>query len=306
MSAAQRPMTPAEWGLLLLLSLLWGGSFFFIGVAVKELPPLVIVAARVSVAAALLWAVSPLTGLAPRRLLAQAGPLLLLGLLNNAIPFLLIVWGQTRLASGLAAILNASTPVLTVLFAHFLTDNEKLDAGKIFGALAGLAGVAVMVAPNLRQGAQNDALAEFAILGAATSYALASLFGRRFRARGLTPIDVATGQVTASSVLLLPLALALYPPLDLPMPSASAAAALLGLASLSTALAYIVYFRILAGAGATNVVLVTLLAPATSIALGALSLGERLPVQAFAGLALIACGVALIDGRAARALRARL
>jgi len=306
MSARQRPMSAAEWGLLLLLSLLWGGSFFFVGVAVKELPPLVIVAARVSIAAALLWIASPLTGLDLRRLAANAGPLLVLGLINNALPFLLIVWGQTRLASGLAAILNASTPVLTVVLAHFLTDSEKLDAGKISGALVGLGGVAVMIGPEIALNARGDGLAELAIVAAATSYALGSLFARRFRGAGLTPIDVATGQVTASSALLLPLALVLYPPGTVAVPGAPTIAAVFGLASLSTAFAYVVYFRILAGAGATNVVLVTLLAPATSIALGALSLGERLPATAFAGLALIACGLALIDGRLWRALTARL
>ena len=301
--SAQRPMSPYEWGLLLMLSLLWGGSFFFVGVAVKSLPPLIIVTLRVSIAAALLWASAPWTGLKPRRLVTEAGPLLLLGLLNNAIPFVLIVWGQTRLASGLAAILNASTPVMTVIAAHFLTDSERLNAGKFFGALIGLTGVAAMVGPNMLLGG-GDALAELAVLGAATSYAFASLFARRFRGRGLTPIEIATGQVTGSSLLLLPLAFIFYPPGSFSAPGLLAIAAVLGLASLSTAFAYIVYFRILAGAGATNVVLVTLLAPATSIALGTLSLGERLPPVAFLGLALIACGLALIDGRPLRRLRA--
>lgn len=297
MSQAQRPMTPFEWGLLLLLSVLWGGSFFFVGVAVKELPPLTIVAARVSIAAALLWASGPLTGLAPRKIVANFGPLLVLGLINNAIPFTLIVWGQTRLASGTASILNASTPVMTVIAAHVLTHDERLDARKLIGALLGLTGVATMVGPDLVDGLKQDVLAELAILGAALSYALASLFGRRFRGLGLAPIDVATGQVSASSLMLIPLALVLDHPLSLPMPSLPVIGAVLGIAALSTALAYIVYFRILAGAGATNVVLVTLLAPATSILLGALSLGEHLASRQFLGLALIAAGLALIDGR---------
>ena len=306
MSQAQRPMTPYEWGLLLLLSILWGGSFFFVGVAVKELPPLTIVAARVSIAAALLWASGPLTGLAPRKILSHFGPLLLLGLINNAIPFSLIVWGQTRLASGTASILNASTPVITVVAAHVLTRDERLDAQKLLGALSGLIGVAAMIGPDLLEGLEKDVVAEFAVLGAAVSYALASLFGRRFRRLGLAPIDVATGQVSASSLMLIPLALAIDRPLSLPMPSLPVIGAVLAIAALSTALAYIVYFRILAGAGATNVVLVTLLAPATSILLGALSLGEHLAPGQFLGLGLIAAGLALIDGRPIRAIGRRL
>ncbi len=155
MSQAQRPMTPFEWGLLLLLSVLWGGSFFFVGVAVKELPPLTIVAARVSIAAALLWADGARRqASAPVSSRAQIGPLLVLGLLNNAIPFVLIVWGQTHLASGLASILNASTPVITVVAAHFLTRDERLDARKLIGALFGLTGVAAMIGPDLTYGDQ--------------------------------------------------------------------------------------------------------------------------------------------------------
>src|SRR5579863_7923412 len=163
----QRPMTSREWGLLLLLSLLWGGSFFFVGVAVKELPPLTIVAARVTIAAALLWLTAPLTGLAPKRMLECFAPLALMGLLNNAIPFVLIVSGQTRLASGLASILNASTPIFTVVAAHFLTGNEKLNPRRLAGALFGLIGVATMMGADLANGMTTHLAAEFAILGAA-------------------------------------------------------------------------------------------------------------------------------------------
>jgi drug/metabolite transporter (DMT)-like permease len=302
----QRPMTSREWGLLLLLSLLWGGSFFFVGVAVKELPPLTIVAARVTLAATLLWLSAPLTGLSPKRTLSHFGSLALMGLLNNAIPFVLIVSGQTRLASGLASILNASTPIFAVIAAHFLTDDEKLTPRRIAGALFGLVGVATMMGADLAHGLTAHLAAEFVILAAAVSYALASIYGRRFRSLGLAPIDVATGQITASSLMLLPLALLVDRPCSLPTPSLAVVAAIIALATLSTALAYIVYFRILAGAGATNVVLVTLLAPASSILLGTLVLGESLAPRHFLGLAIIAVGLALIDGRIARAIEQRL
>jgi drug/metabolite transporter (DMT)-like permease len=302
MSPQQRPMTAHEWGLLLLLSVLWGGSFFFVGVAVKQLAPFTIVAARVSIAAALLWLTAPVTGLSPKNIRANFGALLILGLINNAIPFVLIVWGRTRLASGLASILNASTPVITVVAAHFLTTTERLTALKFGGALFGLAGVAVMIGPDFTHGLGRNLFAELAVLGAALSYAFASLYGRRFRGLGLAPIDVAAGQISGSSLILVPLALLVDQPWILPPPSLPVVGAILGLAALSTAFAYIVYFRILAGAGATNVVLVTLLAPATSVLLGAVSLGEHLAPRDFLGLALIALGLALIDGRPLQAI----
>ncbi len=306
MSAApQRAMTPAEWGLLLLLSLLWGGSFFFNGVAVKQLPPLTIVLGRVSLAAALLWASAPLTGLSAARILANAPALALLGLINNVVPFTLIVSAQTHLASGLASILNATTPMLTVVVAHLFTSSERLSLRKIAGALCGFVGVVWMIGPDVARGLADNVAAEGAVLAAALSYALASVFARRFRERGLAPIEVAAGQVTASSLFLAPLALAVDRPWDLPAPSPTTLAALVALAALSTAFAYVVYFRILAGAGATNVVLVTLLAPATSIALGAAILGEQLAIRHFVGLFLIAAGLAFIDGRLPYALLAR-
>jgi drug/metabolite transporter (DMT)-like permease len=302
---AQRPMTTTEWGLLLLLSLLWGGSFFFVGIAVKALPPFTIVAARVTIAAALLWLAAPLTGVSALRLGRQAPALLALALLNNVAPFSLLTWSQTQLASGLVSILNATTPVFTVVIAHLFTVEEKLDQRRLAGALIGVVGVAAMIGPELLGGFAGHLVAELAALLAATSYAAASVFARRFRRLGLAPIELATGQVTASALVLLPLALAVDMPWRLPAPGPAAIAAIGAIGALSTALAYVVFFRILAGAGAVNVVLVTLLAPATAILLGAAALGERLAARDFFGLATIALGLAVIDGRLPREARAR-
>ena len=304
--SAQRAMTATEWGLLLLLSLLWGGSFFFVGVAVKALPPLTIVAARVSIAAALLWLAAPLAGVSAARLGGQARALFALALINNVAPFSLLVWSQTHLASGLVSILNATTPVFTVVVAHLFTIDEKLDPRRLVGALVGLAGVAAMIGPELLGGFADHLVAELAALLAALSYAAAIVFARRFRRLGLTPIEVATGQVTASSLVLLPVALLVDAPWRLPAPGGAAIAAVVAIGALSTALAYVVYFRILAGAGAVNAVLVTLLAPATAILLGAVVLGESLTASDFVGFGLIAFGLAVIDGRLPQAARARL
>ena len=296
-AGTQRAMTAQEWGLLGLLSLLWGGSFYFVGVAVREIPPLTLVTLRVALAAALLWASGPLLGVSPPRNVKAVAALTVLGFANNALPFTLIAWGQTHLPSGLASILNAATPLFSVLAAHVLTREEKLSGLKLIGTIAGLAGVTGLVGPDLSLGGGANLWAELAVLAAALSYALAAIFGRRMGALGLKPMDVAAGQSTAATFFLAPLALCLDRPWALPVPSGAAIACVLAIAAFSTALAYVVYFRILAGAGATNVLLVTLLVPATSVVLGALLLHERLMARQFLGFALIALGLAFIDGR---------
>ena len=303
-------MTGGEWAILVGLSILWGGSFFFIGVAVKALPPFTIVFCRVALAALILLAVvrafgpgMPWTGRAWRAFFVM-------GFLNNLVPFSLLVWGQTQIASGLASILNATTPLFGVLVAHLLTDDEKLSGGRLFGVLVGFSGVAVMLGrgafSGLATGGGDTLLAELACLGAALSYAFASVFGRRFKRMGVSPMQTATGQVTASAVLLAPVALLIDRPWTLANPGVAVWLALLGLAAACTALAYILYFRLLATAGAVNILLVTLLVPVSAILLGFLVLGERLAPEHFAGMALIALGLAAIDGRPARRLRRAL
>jgi drug/metabolite transporter (DMT)-like permease len=269
-------MTSREWLLLILLSLLWGGSFFFNQIAVGALPPLTVVAVRVALAAAILWAVLRMFGqsmaLGPRVWAAFLG----MGVLNNAIPFTLIVWGQSTIASGVAAILNAATPLFTVMFAHVLTTDERMTPGRLAGVLIGLAGVAAMMGGPALCGLGGDIAAQAACVAGAASYALAGLYGRRFRRLGVPSMATAAGQVTASSLILVPLALAVDRPWTLAMPGWEVFAALAGVASLSTALAYVVYFRLLASAGATNLLLVTFLMPVTAILLGVAVLGEVL------------------------------
>ena len=306
MAAPQRAMTAREWGLLALLSLLWGGSFFLIGVAIKELPPLTLVTLRVGLAAALLWASAPFLGVAVPGSATAVVTVAVLGFGNCALPFALIAWGQTHLPSGLASILNAATPLFSVLAAHVLTAEEKLSGLKVFGTVAGLTGVAWLIGPDLLTGANANVWAKLAVLAAALAYALSAIFGRRVRALGLRPVDVAAGQLTAATLYLAPLALVIDQPWTLPTPSAATIAAVLAIAAFSTALAYVVYFRILAGAGATNVLLVTLLVPATSVVLGALFLHERLMGRQFLGFALIALGLVFIDGRLPRAIAQKL
>ena len=295
--SANLSMGLVEWGLLFVLSVLWGGSFFFVGVAVDGLPPLTIVVLRVALAAVALNLVVVLTGLRMPKSRQVWAAFLGMGLLNNLIPFSLIVWGQTHIASGLASILNATTPLFTVIVAHVVTADEKLTAGRTAGAVVGLAGVVLMIGPDALGGLGSDVFAQLAVLGAALSYAFAGIFGRRFRRLGVAPMLTATGQVSASTVLLIPLALAVDQPWTLTVPSPEVWGSIAGLALLSTALAYILYFRILETAGATNVLLVTFLVPVSAILLGATILGERLAAEHFAGMGLIGLGLAAIDGR---------
>ena len=293
----QRPMNAVEWGLLILLSVVWGGSFFFNQVAVAELPPLSVVATRVAGAALILLVVLRAFGIALPRDRRVWAAFLVMGLLNNAIPFTLIVWGQTQIASGVAAILNASTPVFTVILANFLTSDEPMTGRRMAGVLLGLAGVAVMIGGSAVEALGGEVLAKIAVLGAAVSYSLASIFGRGFRRMDVAPMATATGQVMMSSLILVPLALLFDRPWTLPMPSAAALGSLAGIAAFSSALAYVIYFRLLATAGATNLMLVTLLAPVTAILLGVAFLGEVLMPRHVVGMALIAAGLAAIDGR---------
>lgn len=290
-------MTPAEWAALLVLSVLWGGAFFFTGVAVRELPPFAIVTLRVGLAAAALGLVIRGTG---RRMPCSREAwraFAVMGLLSNVVPFCLIVWGQTRIPSALASILNATTPLSTVIVAHFLTSDEKMTGNRLAGVVIGFAGVALMIGPSALVRLDGDFVGQLAVLLATLSYAFAGVFGRRFRRMGIGPLETSTGQLTAATLMLLPLTLLVDQPWTLPMPGAATWAAVLGISLLSTALAFVLYFRILATAGATNAVLVTFLIPVSAILLGTLVLGERLEARHVAGMACIAAGLAAIDGR---------
>jgi drug/metabolite transporter (DMT)-like permease len=290
-------MNGRDWLVLLFLALIWGGAFFFIGVAVRHVPPLTYVWLRVTIGAAGLWAYLIIKGeriSLPRQVW---GSILLLAILNNALPFTLFGWSQTHIASGLASILNATTPIWGVVVAHFLTHDERMSPRKVAGVLLGFGGVAVMIGPSLLSNLGTSGLAELACVTAALSYALAAVWARRFRRLGISPFSVTTGQLTAGAIIMLPMSMFIDKPWTHAFPPMSAVAAITALALLCTALGYVLYFRLIDRAGATNALLVTLLVPPVAILLGGLFLGESLAPQDFAGLALIALGLAAIDGR---------
>jgi drug/metabolite transporter (DMT)-like permease len=268
-----------------------------------ELNPFTVVFGRVALSALALNFALTFSGASLFRRGSPWPSYIAMGMLNNLVPFALIFWGQTRIASGLASILNATTPLFTLVVAHFLTRDERIDGAKIVALLVGIGGVALLVGPDAWTGGAGI-LGQLACLGAALSYAFAGIYGRRFKAMGVPPMDAAAGQVTASTMLILPIMLAVDRPWLLPaLPSAPTWLALAALALLSTALAYILYFRILAAAGATNLLLVTFLIPATAILLGAAFLDERLGARQFAGMGLIGVALAAVDGRVAARLR---
>jgi drug/metabolite transporter (DMT)-like permease len=299
-------MGRTEWLLLIALSVLWGGSFFFISIIVKDLPPFTIVMLRVMLAAVVLNLVCRVRGLSLPLMPAARAAFFGMGVLNNVLPFALIAWGQTQIAGGLAAILNATTPLFGVIVAHLLTRDEKMTASKLSGVIIGFCGVAVMIGPAALGGAGAHVLAQLAVLCASLSYAVSSVFGRRFKAMGLSPLQTATGQLTASALILIPLAGVVDRPWTLAMPPAGTWMAIAGLVLFSTALAYIIYFRILASSGAVNIMLVTLLVPVSAILLSWMFRGEHLDPRHYVGMALIACGLSAIDGRLLRLARSRL
>ena len=290
-------MTPGTWIMLVVLSVLWGGSFFFVEVLITTWSPLTVVTLRVGLAALVLWAVVIATGRPVpsdrHAWLAFLG----MGLLNNVIPFSLIAWGQTEIASGLAAILNATTPLFTVVVAGVLLKDEQATPLKVAGVLIGFAGVAVMVGPAALAGLGGAVLAQCAVLTAALTYAFAGVFGRRFRDMGVDPVVTAAGQVTGSTVVLLPFLLMTGDVAALTQAGTAIWLSMLGLAVFSTAIAYILYFRVLAAAGATNITLVTFLIPVSAGLLGIGFLGERLELEQAAGMILIGIGLSAIDGR---------
>jgi drug/metabolite transporter (DMT)-like permease len=260
------------------------------------LPPLTIVTLRVGLAAIALWSIAIVLGHRPPKNSSVWLAFFGMGLLNNAIPFVLIVWGQTQIASGLASVLNATTPLFTVLVAGLFLPDERATPMKLIGVAVGFVGVVVMIGmPSAGEG--GNTIAQVAVLVASLSYAFAGVYGRRFKTMGINTIVTAAGQVTASTLILLPITLYIDGPLNLSAPSLGTWASIVGLAVLSTAVAYVLYFKLLESAGATNLLLVTLLVPISAILLGALFLNEATEAVHFAGMALIALGLSAIDGR---------
>ena len=297
MGSINQQMGAREWAMLLALALLWGGSFFFVEIAIDAVSPLAIVFLRVALAAIALWIFAAFIGRPIPRDRRIWAAFTVMAVLNNVIPFSLIVWGQRDVGAALASILNATTPFLTVLVAGACLPDERMTPNKVVGVIIGFFGVALVVGGNGVIHIGQNLIAQLAIIGAAFSYACAGVYGRRFKRMQIDPIAVATGQVTMSSLVLLVLMLVSGSALPSPNTGLTVWLALVGLGLFSTALAYILYFRLLESAGATNLLLVTLLIPAVATGLGVAVLGESLDAADYAGVAVIGVGLLTIDGR---------
>jgi drug/metabolite transporter (DMT)-like permease len=309
MTANDNRIDARDWSLLAGLSVLWGGSFFFNGVVLKELPPLTVVLLRVALAAMILLPV--LRAYQIRFPVGLSGwkPFFAIALLNNVLPFSLIVIGQTYIPSGLASILNATTPLFTVMVMAAAGD-EKLHARRVVGVLTGLIGVIVLHGQDVHgQGVHGqdahgqdpgfqsgEGVGILLCLAAAFSYGLSALYARR-KLSNSPPLATATFQLLASALMMTIVAAVFERPWQLPMPGVTTWLAMIGLSALSTALAYIVFFQVLRRSGSTNVMLVTLLIPVTAILLGYLVLGESISLREIIGAVVIGSALLLMDGR---------
>lgn len=289
------------WAELLLLGLIWGASFLSVAVALREVSVLSTVCHRAGWAALVLWIAVWLRKDRLPRDWRTWGNLAVMGLLNNVLPFILLSWGQLSIESGLTSILNAFTAVAGVIVAALVFADERLTPRRLAGVLLGFAGVALTVGPSVLQGLSLRSLAQLAVLGATLCYALSGAWARA-RLKGLSPVVASAGMLTCSAALLLPLTVALEGRIDMPT-SLEGAAALGYVAVIATAFAYLLYYRVLAMAGAGNLLLVTLLVAPVAIVLGAVVLGEQLHPRAYGGFALLAAGLIVLDGRLLRRIR---
>lgn len=286
-------LTIRQFGLLLLLGLIWGASFMFIKVALPTVPPFTIVFVRTALAGLVLYAVVRRRGRRMPPPGAIWGSFLVMGLLNGAIPYSLINWGEIHIEAGLGAIFNSLMPLFTVVFAHFTTRDERFSGQKLAGVGLGLAGVALLMGPSALKGLGSHVLGQLAVAGAAASYAMAAIYGKRLGKD--TPLVLATGQMAGGAVLVAPLMIVMDKPWTL-SPDLPAIFCLLLLAVTNTALAYVLYYRILAAVGATRLSLVTYIIPLSGVFWGWLILGERLHWTAFAALGLILASVTTVSG----------
>lgn len=296
-------MDLSSWLTLLALGAIWGGSFFFIEIGLEQYHPLTVVSVRVGLAAMLLnlylWA----TGRPFPEYKKYLKGFALLGLGNNVLPFLLIVWGQTHITGGLASILNAATPLFTVIVAAFMTRDERLTLPKIIALMIGFFGVFIILGPDILSDFDAHLLAQIAVLGASLCYAVTTVYVRSFKERGVRPSTLASAQLTMSAAMLIPLALIIDQPWREGVPHQDVAAALLSLAVFSTTLAYIAYFSFVNKNGATNMSLVTFLVPVSATMLGAAFLGEQLLPRHLIGMFFIGLCFIVLDGRPLAALR---
>ncbi|MEM1306134.1 MAG: DMT family transporter [Pseudomonadota bacterium] len=288
-------MSVTQWLWLVTLSVLWGGSFFFTGVLVEDLSPLTLVLCRVGLAAAVLVPLVYTRGHALPASVEAWIPFVVISILNNVIPFTAMALGQTYISSGLASVMNATTPIWSVLMLHLFTSDDKLTWNKAIGVGLGAVGVAILIGPDAFDGMTTQVTGILLLCITAISYGCSAVWGRRLK--GTPPLVTASSQLVGSTAILIPLVLVIETPTSLALPSPATMGAIIGLAVASTAVAYLIFFHVMQVSGPANVMLVTLLIPVSAIALGVVFLNETLLARHIIGALVIGSGLLAIDGR---------
>jgi drug/metabolite transporter (DMT)-like permease len=281
--------------LLLILGTIWGSSYLFIKVAVAEVPVMTLIAGRLLLAAIILWVLLWVLGQSMQRSRSLWRAYAVMGILSGTLPYSLIAWGEQYIPSSLAALLQATMPIFTVILATFLAGDEPMTWTRVLGVIVGFVGVGVLMAPDVRQGLQANLLGQLAVVLSSASYAGAAVFARK-ALRGQPPLASTTGQMTMGALFTLPLSLLIDRPFDL-SPSLPATASWLGLTVLGTVIAYIIYYALIDRTSATFVSTVTYIIPIIGLVLGALVLGEPLTPVLAGSSVLILLGVLLVRAR---------
>ncbi len=288
-STLPAPSLAKEIVLLAVLATLWGASYTFIKIGVETIPPVTFIAARTLIAGGLLLAIIKLRGLSLPRDPAIWKRFFIQACINSVVPFTLIAWAELTVNAGLATILNSTTPIFAFLLTVLITRHEAVTGRKLFGVVAGVIGISLIIGLEAFHGVGKEALAQLAIVAATISYAAAAIFGRGFK--GLDPMMPAAGSLLCGAVLLIPVSLVIDQPWTI-VPSTHSILALLGLSIFSTALAFVIYFRLIHTLGSVSTTSQAYLRVPIGVGIGVLFLGESLNPTAWIGLICVIAGVA--------------
>ncbi len=283
---------------ILFLAMLWGPSFLFIKVAVAEIPPLTTAALRVTFAALFLLSFIRIKGIELPKFGKAWRHFAVLGFFANALPFFLFCWGEQYIDSAIASILNGTTPVFTLLIAHFFTSDEKLSLPKLIGVIISFQGLIALVWPSLMSGFNATAFGCFAVILASLSYGVALVYARK-NVRKMPKLVVPTAQLIMASIYLIPASLIMERPLAMAFPSYEAIGSVMALAMLGTAIAFVVYYHILERVGVIHLSMVTYIVPLFGVILGVFVLNEGLTIYTYIGGFLILLGVMIVNGTVA-------
>lgn len=304
MMQPSRPMSPGDWAMMGLCAIFWGSAYTFNKITIAEIPVLTVTGVRLTIAAAFLYGLARLSGVAVPKPGKAWLPFFVFTLFSNVFPFLFVLYGQKSTASGLAAVLGATTPLFLIILAHYFTQDERIMPRKLVGVIIGLIGVAIVVGSSVFAGWTQSLEGKLALVFAAFLYAVGAIYSKRLAK--YPPVVISTLQMTSGAILIVPTLLIIDRPWEIARPSTFAIGSLVATAIFSSALASYTYFRVFNRAGAVNAMLVTLLVPVTPLIIGAIAFGERLLLREAIGALVIGGALVIVDGRLPMAIWARL